>query len=60
MDASNTGIGAILSQRQGNPAKLYPCAYFSRKLNAAERNYDVGDRETVSHESSFSRSGDIG
>ncbi len=47
VDASNTGIGAVLSQRQGNSAKLYPCAYYSRKLNAAERNYDVGDRELL-------------
>ncbi len=47
VDASNTGFGAILSQRQGNSAKLYPCAYYSRKLNAAERNYDVGDRELL-------------
>ncbi|KAL0194547.1 hypothetical protein M9458_008119 [Cirrhinus mrigala] len=47
VDASNTGLGAILSQRHGNPAKLYPCAYYSRKLNPAERNYDVGDRELL-------------
>ncbi len=40
-------IGAILSQRQGNPPKLFPCAYYSRKLNSAERNYDVGDRELL-------------
>ncbi|XP_043090657.1 uncharacterized mitochondrial protein AtMg00860-like [Puntigrus tetrazona] len=37
VDASNVGIGAILSQRHGHPAKLYPCAYYSRKLNSAER-----------------------
>ncbi len=47
VDASNTGIGAILSQRQGNPSKLFPCAFFSRKLTPAERNYDVGDRELL-------------
>ncbi|KAL0198667.1 hypothetical protein M9458_007207, partial [Cirrhinus mrigala] len=47
VDASNTGLGAVLSQRHGNPAKLYPCAYYSRKLNPAERNYDVGDRELL-------------
>ncbi len=46
-DASNTGVGAVLSQRQGEPAKLYPCAFFSRKLSAAERNYDVGNRELL-------------
>lgn len=47
VDASSTGLGAILSQRQGDPPKLFPCAYYSRKLNAAERNYDVDDRELV-------------
>ncbi len=53
VDASNTGIGAILSQRQGNFAKLYSCAYYSRKLNAAERNYDVGDRELLAMKAAF-------
>ncbi|KAG1925598.1 hypothetical protein F2P79_025429 [Pimephales promelas] len=47
VDASNTGVGAILSQRQGNPAKMFPCAFFSRKLSPAERNYDVGNRELL-------------
>ncbi len=47
VNASNTGVGAVLSQRQGEPAKLYPCAFFSRKLSAAERNYDVGNRELL-------------
>ncbi len=27
VDASSTGIGAVLSQRQGDPPKLYPCAF---------------------------------
>ncbi|KAL0202442.1 hypothetical protein M9458_000460, partial [Cirrhinus mrigala] len=47
VDASNCGVGAILSQRHGSPPKLFPCAYFSRKLTPAERNYDVGDRELL-------------
>lgn len=47
VDASEVGVGAILSQRQGCPAKLFPCAYFSRKLSEAERNYDVGNRELL-------------
>ncbi|KAL0150894.1 hypothetical protein M9458_053813, partial [Cirrhinus mrigala] len=47
VDASNTGVGAILSQRHGDPAKMHPCAYFSRKLSPAERNYDVGNRELL-------------
>ncbi|KAL0188510.1 hypothetical protein M9458_015609, partial [Cirrhinus mrigala] len=32
VDASSTGVGAVLSQRQGEPPKLFPCAYFSHKL----------------------------
>ncbi len=51
--ASNIGIGAILSQRQGDPAKLYPCAYYSRKLTPTERNYDVGDRELLAIKSAL-------
>uniref|UniRef100_A0A3B1ID85 Gypsy retrotransposon integrase-like protein 1 n=1 Tax=Astyanax mexicanus TaxID=7994 RepID=A0A3B1ID85_ASTMX len=47
VDASDTGVGAVLSQRSGTPPKLHPCAYFSRKLNSAERNYDVGNRELL-------------
>ncbi len=47
VDASNIGIGVILTQRQGVPAKLYPFAYYSWKLTPTERNYDVGDRELL-------------
>ncbi len=46
VDASTTGVCAILSQQQGNPEKLHPCA-FSRKLSLAERNYDIGNRELL-------------
>ncbi len=53
VDASNTGIGAILSQHQGNPPKLFPCAYYSRKLNSAKRNYDIGDRELLAMKAAF-------
>ncbi|KAK3513069.1 hypothetical protein QTP70_000954 [Hemibagrus guttatus] len=45
VDASTTGVGAVLSQQQGNPSRLHPCAAFSRKLNPAEVNYDIGNRE---------------
>uniref|UniRef100_A0A4W5N4N7 ribonuclease H n=1 Tax=Hucho hucho TaxID=62062 RepID=A0A4W5N4N7_9TELE len=48
VDASDCGIGAVLSQRTGQPGKLHPCAFFSRKLTAAERNYDVGNKELLS------------
>ncbi len=53
VDASSTGIGAVLSQRQGDPHKLYPCAFFSRKLNPAEQNYDVGNRELLAMKAAF-------
>ncbi|KAL0173533.1 hypothetical protein M9458_029501, partial [Cirrhinus mrigala] len=47
VDASSTGVGAVLSQRQGLPPKTVPCAAFSHKLSPAERNYDVGNRELL-------------
>ncbi|KAK3572485.1 hypothetical protein QTP86_033914 [Hemibagrus guttatus] len=47
VDASTTGVGVVLSQQQGNPCKLHPCAFFSRKLNPAEVNYDIGNRELL-------------
>lgn len=53
VDALNTGIGAILSQHQGTPPKLYPCALYSCKLNPAEQNYDVGNRELLAMKAAF-------
>jgi len=52
-------VGAVLSQRFLSDSKLHPCAFFSRKLSPAERNYDVA---TVSSSLSYGlwRSGAIG
>ncbi|KAK3554732.1 hypothetical protein QTP70_033146 [Hemibagrus guttatus] len=47
VDASTTGVGAVLSQQQGSPQTLHPCAYFSRKLSPAEVNYDIGNQELL-------------
>ena len=47
VNASEAGIGVVLSQRSGTPPKSTPCAFFSRKLSPAERNYDVGDWELL-------------
>ncbi|KAK3574553.1 hypothetical protein QTP86_009553 [Hemibagrus guttatus] len=44
---SCSGLGAVLSQRHGEPGKLHPCAFYSRKLMVAEVNYDVGNRELL-------------
>ncbi len=47
VDGSTTGVGAVLSQQQGTPTRLHPCAFFSRKLSPAEKNYDIGNRELL-------------
>ncbi|KAK3554597.1 hypothetical protein QTP70_027889, partial [Hemibagrus guttatus] len=47
VDASMTGVGAVLSQQQGNLSRLHPCVFFSSKLNLAERNYNIGNRELL-------------
>ncbi|KAK2908400.1 hypothetical protein Q8A73_009473 [Channa argus] len=47
VDASEVGVGAVLSQRSEGDQKLRPCAFFSRQLSPAERNYSVGDRELL-------------
>ncbi len=47
VDASTTGVGAVLSQQSGEPPSLHPCAYFSKKLSPAEVNYDIGNRELL-------------
>ncbi|KAK3517661.1 hypothetical protein QTP70_015159 [Hemibagrus guttatus] len=47
VNASTTGVGVVLSQQQGNSRKLHPCAFFLRKLNLAEANYDIVNRELL-------------
>ncbi|KAK3517074.1 hypothetical protein QTP70_003299 [Hemibagrus guttatus] len=47
VDGSSSGLRAVLSQRHGEPGKLHPCAFYSRKLTATEANYDVGNRELL-------------
>lgn len=47
VDASEVGVGAILSQRSEVDDKLHPCAFFSKRLSPAEQNYDVGNRELL-------------
>ena len=46
VNASDTGAGVVLSQRSSD-GEIHPCAYFSRHLSPAERNYAVGDRELL-------------
>ncbi|KAL0128556.1 hypothetical protein PUN28_003711 [Cardiocondyla obscurior] len=44
-DASGIGIGAVLSQKQGDEEKVI--AYFSQVLSKSERNYCVTRRELL-------------
>ncbi|KAI2660339.1 Transposon Tf2-6 polyprotein [Labeo rohita] len=47
VDASSTGVGAVLSQQPENSPVLHPCAFFSRKFNLAEANYNIGNWELL-------------
>ncbi|KAI2667395.1 Transposon Tf2-8 polyprotein [Labeo rohita] len=41
------------TQQHGSPPKLFPCAFYSRKLTPAEQNYDVGNRELLAMKSAL-------
>lgn len=47
VDASDLGVGTVLSLSYGPDNKLHPCAFCSRRLAPLEWNYDVGDRELL-------------
>ena len=44
-DASDYAISGILSQY--HEKRLYPVAFMSRKMNPAERNYEIHDKELL-------------
>ncbi|XDV19457.1 hypothetical protein PO909_024927 [Leuciscus waleckii] len=47
VDASEVGVGAVLSQRSPSDNKMHPCAFLSHRLSPAEQNYDIGNRELL-------------
>lgn len=47
VDASDVGVGAVLSQRSLGDGWLHPCAFLSRKLSKSERNYNIGTQELL-------------
>jgi len=44
-EASDFALGSVVSQYQGR--RLHPVAFHSRKLNSAERNYEIHDKELL-------------
>jgi len=44
-DASDFALGCVLWQYQGR--RLHPVAFHFRKLNSAERNYEIHDKELL-------------
>lgn len=65
VDASTTGVGAVLFQRQSEPPTFHPCAFYSKNLSPAECNYNIGrcnigittSPRTAGYETGFSRTG---
>ena len=47
VDASLTGAGAVLRQRNGPDGALLPVRYWSHAFSPAQRNYSAGDRELL-------------
>ena len=46
VDVSKYAIAAVLKQKDES-GKWQPCAFFSRQLTSAEKNYDVGEKGLV-------------
>ena len=44
-EASDFALGCVVSQYQGR--RLHPVAFHCRKLNSAERNYEIHDKELL-------------
>ena len=45
-DASDFAVGAVLSQK-GEDGNMHPIAFMSKAMNAAERNYQIYDKELL-------------
>ena len=52
-DASQIAVGGILSQADVTSGSLHPVAFYSHKLNQAESNYSVGDKELLAIKLAF-------
>ena len=47
VDASDYGIGGVLSQVDDRTGHLRPVGFYSRKLQPAEQNYEIHDKELL-------------
>ena len=47
VDASDVGIGAVLSQRSEEDQQIHPVAFLSHRFTPAEANYVVGNQELL-------------
>ncbi|KAF4569440.1 hypothetical protein EYR36_009231 [Pleurotus pulmonarius] len=47
-DSSDYATGAVLSQLDPDDGKWHPVAFYSKSLQAAERNYEIHDKEMLS------------
>ncbi|KAG5718770.1 hypothetical protein E4T56_gene2724 [Termitomyces sp. T112] len=52
-DSSDFATGAVLSQQSKEDGKWYPVAFYSKSLNAVERNYEIHDKEMLAIIPSF-------
>ncbi|KAG5719506.1 hypothetical protein E4T56_gene11418 [Termitomyces sp. T112] len=46
-DSSDFATGAVLSQQSKEDGKWHPVAFYSKSLNAVERNYEIHDKEML-------------
>jgi hypothetical protein len=46
-DSSDYATGAVLSQQSDSDGKWHPVAFYSKSLNAVERNYEIHDKEML-------------
>ncbi|GLB41115.1 putative retrotransposable element tf2 155 kda protein type 1-like [Lyophyllum shimeji] len=46
-DSSDFATGAVLSQQSPEDEKWHPVAFYSKSLNAVERNYEIHDKEML-------------
>lgn len=47
VDALDVGVGAALSQKSEADPKRHPCAFYSRRISPAERNYNNGNKDLL-------------